>query len=309
MNKKPRTQRLQYEFKDPVTFNGPEDIIFQDGHFKLKDINGNIVSPHKARITNFYKRNNNKNKTLNVLDFQGNEFIDANTALLKKHNAVFAIDTNTSVNNNLDNGDTISITSVIRIVLDQETGTLLLIPIRFYEFRNSEAKIENVAWCILIQEILSDLKASNTSANIGLIVDSDLGNLNNFQSRKEPIIDGFFLPEEISLIYAGADSGKEFWANKAIGVSDKWAKTIEQKIRSVNEEHFHLFGSRYFSHFRSHHVLFQATDKNTKEELHNYVDNLFTEILSANDYSLGFKALYVPDQPSCKIEAMQINNT
>ena len=289
--------RVKYDFKDPVSFNGPEDLVFKDGRFQVKDLNGNMVLPEKTKIMNFYERANNKKKILNALEFDGNELMDINAALLSKYNAVFAIDTNTSVKD----GDSRSISTVIRFVLNPSANKILLVPIRFYEFRNSCKKIENVAWAILMQELVAEIKKLDLSIKIGIVVDSDLGNIDKFQQREEPIIDQFFIPDNMSLIYAGADSGSEFWVNKAIKCSDKWAKTIEKEMKSVTEEYYHLTNNKHFSHFRSQHVKLQATERETKEDLYNDAESLFTDILDDAKYSIGLKATYVPDKPSCEI--------
>ncbi len=283
INKKPRTMRVQYDFKDPVSFSSPNDLVFQDGRFQIKDINGKTVLPEKTKIMNCYERANKKKKLLNALEFDGSELMDVNKALLAKYNVVFAIDTNTSVND----GDSLSISTIIRLELSPDRNKFFLVPIRFYEFRNSGEKIENVAWSILMQELVAETKKIDLPLEIGIIVDSDLGNIDKFQQREKPIIDHFFIPDNISLIYASADSGSEFWVNKAIKCSDKWAKKIEKEMMSVTEDYFHITDSKHFSHFRSQHAKLQATKKHTKKELYKDVDSLFVDLLDEINVYIG----------------------
>ena len=297
IDKKPRTTRIKFDFEEPVTIDSPDCLIFNNGQFQIRDVNGKIQTPEKTNVTTFYDRKKKK-KILNALQFDGNHLMDIHTAMLANYNAVFAIDTNTYI----ENDKSISLSCIIRIIYDEPSNQFFLIPLRFYEFRNSCSKIENVAWCILIQELMADMEKIDESYKIGLVVDSDLGNFDNFQSRKEPIIDDFFLPECISLIYAGSDSGGEFLLNKAIKASDKWSNEIKTMMKPTYEDYFHIVENTHFDKFRCQNAKLQATEIKTGKELFQDVENLFAGMLNATEYSIGLKALYIPDNPSCKIQ-------
>jgi hypothetical protein len=51
---------------------------------------------------------------------------------------------------------------------------------------------------------------------IGLIVDSDLGNHQAFNNREIPIFDDFYLPENVTIIYASDKGGTEYLSTKMI---------------------------------------------------------------------------------------------
>lgn len=65
--------------------------------------------------------------------------------------------------------------------------------------------------------------------NIPIIVDSDLDKLPLYNSRELPIIDGYYLSERFSLVYASADGGSEYFPNKLIRICDK------QAIKALNQ--------------------------------------------------------------------------
>ena len=57
---------------------------------------------------------------------------------------------------------------------------------------------------------------------MGLIVDSDLGNISAYNQRKKPILDPFFLPPNVQLVYATSDAGKSV-VNKSLAIADSIA--------------------------------------------------------------------------------------
>ncbi len=64
----------------------------------------------------------------------------------------------------------------------------------------------------------------NSNWAYGIVVDSDLDILQKINAREEPIFDDFFIPENVTLIYASADSGKETLINKLIRATDRVAR-------------------------------------------------------------------------------------
>jgi hypothetical protein len=64
---------------------------------------------------------------------------------------------------------------------------------------------------------------------IGVIVDSDLGNLNDYNQRMKPICDNYFLPAEFELIFA-SDKVTDNIFNRMIATCHKLSSIMLEKI-------------------------------------------------------------------------------
>ncbi|MHB8222677.1 MAG: hypothetical protein ACYDHV_07520, partial [Desulfurivibrionaceae bacterium] len=108
-----------------------------------------------------------------------------------------------------------------------------------------------IGWMLLIKHIQSEIKYTKFN-KIGIIVDSDLGNLKEYNSRNQPIFDNFLLPEKFQLIYASSDTGKDLFANKMLKYADKASSLCLEALRDgtipLNTkivENQHYSGIRY----------------------------------------------------------------
>lgn len=90
------------------------------------------------------------------------------------------------------------------------------------EFENPEV----LAWKRLIESL-----AKNTSNRVGLVVDSELGNLPAYNSGTVPLIENFFIPKNIKLIYASSERDLTSPLNKAMAMCDTDAKRIATIIK------------------------------------------------------------------------------
>lgn len=87
-------------------------------------------------------------------------------------------------------------------------------------------KIESVTWMEAIkklQEIIPDNK------KVGIVIDSELGNLEGYNNRTIPIFGQWLLPENYTFMYATADASDE-WCNKMIKQCDK---TASQRLKEI----------------------------------------------------------------------------
>ena len=90
-------------------------------------------------------------------------------------------------------------------------------------------KPENENWKRLLDHIIGDSNY-NPKSYIGIIVDSDLGNLPEHNRRERPIINDYFLPKNFELIYASADIKNDTILNKAISYCDEVSSTCLKEI-------------------------------------------------------------------------------
>lgn len=225
MNKKPRKWSINVEFEKPATEIRIGD--FSNGHIQGFD-NGVPVRPEKVGFEIGYDREKKK-KIINQIALDPNRITPSPEESLQKFDLVYAIDTNTRVASD----KLLSVTCIVLCTLDHVSDEILDIrygPFRALEFWNITDHPENVAWMKVIQFITQD-SAYNTNSKIGIVVDSDLGNLSAYNARSMPIYSDFYLPENFELIYASAEVGKEeFFVNHLIALCEDMAKSLMTRI-------------------------------------------------------------------------------
>ena len=151
------------------------------------------------------------------LSFSNDEAIENN------YEMIFAIDTNTR---NIK-GVSISVTGIIqaqKVFAVDEKG-IASTPWQYFtpfciELLEVRGKPENLGWVLVIDHINKSYKYQ-VFTKIGLIVDSDLGNLKLYNSREKPIFENFYLPKRFQLIYASSDTGKDLFSNQMLKYADK----------------------------------------------------------------------------------------
>lgn len=148
-------------------------------------------------------------------------------ALAAHFDRVFAVDTNTRD----INGRRISVVGVAtlkrEVVLGPErveSGWRFDAPFAI-EYGDLVAKPEPFGWMGAL-EILRARGFYDEGQRVGLIVDSELGLLKDFNARKVPIDSGEFLPQGVTLIYASSDVGRESVLNSALSIADTAASQI-----------------------------------------------------------------------------------
>ncbi|KYK43853.1 hypothetical protein A1D31_37805 [Bradyrhizobium liaoningense] len=146
---------------------------------------------------------------------------ESGNALIKNYEFVCAVDTNTrTIRDGL-----VSVTGIIVLrpfvlptVRELQRGWKLEAPFCL-EFLDISEKTENWGW-MAAHQILREQGLIGAATRVGMIVDSDLGNLNSYNARKSPVIRGDLLPETVQLIYASSDAGRENIVNRALSTAD-----------------------------------------------------------------------------------------
>jgi hypothetical protein len=194
-----------------------------------------------TRIETSYNRAKGP-KFLNQIPLQSTLLkINPNEALAANYDIVFAVDTNTR---NFK-GFRFSVTGVIeaRHAFDPATGSAAF---AFHtpfllEFTQVITRPEQLGWMITAQNIEADPQY-NAFGRIGLIVDSDLQKLREYNDRKLPIYEDWFLPGRFTLIYASSDVGGEYLANRFVRAADGAASQILDLLKrgklAINEKRF-----------------------------------------------------------------------
>lgn len=210
LNKKPRTTSITMDMGKPVVANGLR--ISPMGSFELLQ-DGVPLKPVEAYHDVNYEREKGP-KILNKTPLNPDNLITDPNIALGNFDRIFAIDTNTKMLKD----EIISVSCIVLCYLTHNPNDTLdakFAAVHCLEFRNIQCLAENIAWMKMIQLITAN-PAYNSSLKLGIIVDSDLRNIPAYNNRSKPIFSDFYLPRNIELIYASADVGKEYLANKLI---------------------------------------------------------------------------------------------
>jgi len=216
-----------------VKFKEPLDLTKKSLNISFKHdnvdffVNGEKLSPEISWIETSYNRLKG-DKILNYTpNIEHNIVGNANFGL-NSYDLIYAIDTNTKNIKNCAVSICCAVSCEIDIENDKVCGTIR--SQHLFEFRDQRGAIENYAWHFLINNLIEN----SINIRVGIIVDSDLDNIPKYNNRELPIINDYFLPKNINLIYASSDAGKEFITNKLISLCDREAN----KLLTYIEQHW-----------------------------------------------------------------------
>jgi hypothetical protein len=158
---------------------------------------------------------------------------DAGGALEKNFDFLCAVDTNTR---NIQ-GKNLSVVGIVTFQLvwvSEKQGLQRYwrhdVPFCL-EYVEIKSKPENFGWLAAIEH-LKQFGHINDINKIGMAVDSDLGNVNDYNQRKKPIDGPDYLPANIQLIYASADTGKDNIVNKSLSLADSVSSQCLEAVES-----------------------------------------------------------------------------
>ncbi len=159
---------------------------------------------------------------------------------IEKYKHLVAIDTNTISFFSTRFHRDIKISLGIGLVLNYDANKVQLDPINrpFLTTPNCE-KPENENWVRVIELLRSSCQCTDPR-KIGIIVDSDLGNIEAYNKRTLPVFANYFLPDEYELIFA-SDKVKDNIFNKMIGAchaisKDLLTRHVESVRKKIDEE-------------------------------------------------------------------------
>lgn len=246
MNKKPRSTTVTLEIDKSTTVDGLR--IYPNGKIEFLNNDESII-PKEVYSDISYKRKKSP-KVLSKVSQNPENFGINHYATLQNFDFIFAIDTNTKEYNNQN----LSVSCVVQCYKKQlapDTIKFEFTPINFFEFRNIKEKQENIAWGTLIELIMKS-EIYNNKIKIGIVVDSDLGNILKMNNKQLPIFSNLFLPSNFELLYASADTGKEFLLNKLISMCDKQASMFMDKIINCElpNKKLEQINNKPYTHFR-----------------------------------------------------------
>lgn len=152
---------------------------------------------------------------------------------LDRFDYVLAIDTNSKqINGNWTHVG--AVCELVRNLSECQTKINFCVrDITLFVLKTNHVKPENENWKNLIAYFRNDT-GYRKEKRVGIVIDSDLGNLEKYNNKEKPIVGAFYLPDNFELIYASADAQNDSVINKAISYCDKQAAEYIKKLLSVN---------------------------------------------------------------------------
>ncbi len=164
------------------------------------------------------------------------------------YNHLIAVDTNT----NFFNNSKVSITAAYHLIpqsFDYESAWCVGGIIALFEMWNITQKAENLGWWQVLRMITEP--PNKLSGKIGLIVDSDLDNHDDYNARKKPIVADYYLPKNVTLIYGSDKGGAEHLSTKLIKYCHNLgADLYKNELLLMNISNLHRGSPGLYSHFR-----------------------------------------------------------
>lgn len=189
----------------------------------LKDTNGNPLDFGTHTMVKSYdgKSKNVKLSKVSGLDY---DFFDIND-IPQYFDYVFAIDTNKTTEKNHDYYNGVGFASYCQF--NTEQGVMTCRPYMAIDWYCSfEENLEPHSWKTVIEHLQTIIPSDK---KVGIVVDSEYDKLDAFNSRVEPLVFDWYLPENYSLIFATADKTDD-WCNRAIKYCDKNANLRKAQI-------------------------------------------------------------------------------
>lgn len=260
-NKQPRFHELEMKFeKDDIP---SEIIISSDMDISFRDDTGKSISPISSALSfAFQKTQKPQSKILGRTVLDPDLICVDVTKALGQYDQILAVDTNTKE----INGEIISVCCVVKCQLDLSESpkfTANAWPDACIEVRNITEAPERLFWEVVLRGIVKS-EGYEKLGSVAIVVDSELGRLDDMNNRTEAIRADYMLPEKCSLIYASADKGREWIGYHLIKLCDRVASIVLEGLENNPPPDNSLTNSStdFVDRFRYWDVLTTKKDKN-----------------------------------------------
>lgn len=199
------------------------EIRVEDGRLFVELLSGATVPADSAFTQTEYVRANGRPKVLN-------RTLDARAArlphyLASEFDVVFAIDTNTKPIGR----ETVSVATVVEALPRATSPTRVVVlhrPLVTLAFKNCHVvPPERFAWWKFLRFVETRM-GDVIKQRIGIITDHDLRNHKSYNDATAPIGGDVYLPDNVTLLYASADTGREGITNALIRQCDREAARV-----------------------------------------------------------------------------------
>ena len=237
-SRKVRKRSINIEASKTLTIGPNQQIfaVYKDGNAYLADENG---VPYDTGLQSMVKTYQGQNKERVIAKATNlNPTIDRVLSWPDNFDYLFAIDTNTHTEkyDNCYYSVAAAYSAKVTKVSEHERLFNCRLHMIIEWFYTQYVKIEPYSWRELILELS---KTIPTDKKVGIVVDSELGNHDEYNNRTIPICGEWYLPENYSLIYATANVTDE-WCNRMIIQCDKTATAIMEENYKAHRISFNL---------------------------------------------------------------------
>lgn len=188
-----------------------------------------VTEVKEAHVTTEYQRTKKPKILTKVPTGDRPAKVNINQAI-EDYELLLAVDTNTEVIAE----QRLSVTSVVIARLDASAGAGMKceyeLPLSI-EFTSIHGNPERIGWVLALKELLR-CNRINQSSRIGMVVDSELGLLAEFNNRRQPLFGCDYLLGGIELIYGSSDAGAELVPNMLIKMADKASGTLLKQLKA-----------------------------------------------------------------------------
>jgi hypothetical protein len=169
---------------------------------------------------------------------------------LERFDFLAAIDTNTEQRDD----ESISVACLVKCDFHDHGRRVGVVwePRQIFEFRDATEPPERIGWRVFLEHLSADERFAGVRS-AGIVVDSDFGRLTDLNARRSPISGDFYLPERCELLYASADTGSEFVANRMLSRADQVAGDFLKRVlaREIPDDGLKTAEGYPFSRYRS----------------------------------------------------------
>jgi len=196
-------------------------------------ISANSVEPDSVFSVVSYERQSGKEKVLiSAPATQDAPAFDIDLQISLRSSKLIAIDTNTKY----ICGRKVSVTCAYfaDLNLRTATGAIPIEPLCAYAILEAspEVNVERIGWNLVLKSHVN-LNSISASNQVGIVIDSDLSDLQDLNSRKKPYYEDNALPDGCFLLFASSDASTEHIPSEMISLCDRNASMILNHIDST----------------------------------------------------------------------------
>lgn len=187
---------------------------------------GTALTPSYAAVGPGYERDSGKFKLTSQIRVDPTNITAGVNELMQQYDTVYAVDTNAVVIDEKRVCVSCAVKADIKFEANKWNVHIQLQDALVFCNPTMTINPELIGWIDLITRVNAD-----KSARLGVVVDSELSRLPAINLRKEQIIDGYTLPENITLIYASSERDTNSPFNFIINKCDFYATLLIEKMK------------------------------------------------------------------------------
>jgi len=230
------TAALAYEFDEPV--NVRNVLMSRDFGIRLVGLDGRFIQPSRTRLETKRARESGSAKPkLLTTSFTDTARVDKDPDhIFSRYDDFLFVDTNTRKFG--PTGRSRSVTGLVHAYLSplQFPQMVRFKEIGAFEFLDPQVDAERLGWATAIDA----WKRSNQfpkGRSVALVVDAHYSLLGSIGARETPIVDGCYLSPGWDIVYASADTGRQFSLPYLMHYCDRVSNWFHDLITQRGEEY------------------------------------------------------------------------